>query len=235
MARTGQSVIDRAWIIAQDAGKPSYGAAIGATPGIRWSPVEALMWLNDMQIEIVRMLPRANAKRATPTAAAGTRQTLAGLGLTDGLSFIDVVCNYSADGVTRGRPITEIKRVFLDDAGRYWHNEQAAEAYHWTQDEDDPTAIYISPAITGSGKLEVIYAAMPTDLTALSEPIGLHDQYATALMYGVVSRFFSKDATYGKNTQVAAGFLSLMQQSLGISDANETALDARRTAKAAGK
>lgn len=233
MARSGQYIVDGAWIIAQDNGAPVYGQAIDTSEaGTRWSPVECLRWINDVRTEIVGLLPKAYTRRATPTLAAGTRQTLSGLGLTDGIQPIDIPRNYSLDGVTPGRPITKLPRIQLDDSGTYWHNEQGTEVFHWTYDEDDPEAFYVYPA--SPVKVELLYSAIPADLASLADPILLSDIYANAVMYGLLARMYAKDATYGKNVGMAATYQGLMAQSLGIRGSNVTAADARRTQKAAG-
>lgn len=233
MARTGQYITDGAWIIAQDAGKPGYGFAIGDTPGIRWSPEEALRWINDVQVEIVSLLPRANAVRALVTVEEGTRQTAAGLGLNQLIAFVDVPRNFSAAGEV-GSPITKRDRAYFDDARPNWHSDEAAEALHWMSDPEDPKAIWLWPAVTGAGKIEVVHSAVPADLADLEDPIGLADEYANALMYGLLSRFYMKDATYGKNPQVAASFGQLMREALGLRATNGNNLEQGATKRSAG-
>lgn len=234
MARTGQYILDGAWVIAQDAGKPEHGFMLGDTPGIRWSEEEGLRWINDTQIDIVGLLPRANAKRALCTVAAGTRQTSAALGLADLIAFVDIPRNFSVSDEP-GSPVTKRQRAWFDEVRPQWHGETGEEAEHWIANDEEPKAIHIWPAITGAaGKIEVIYSAVPADLADLTDPIGLDDIYATALMYGVLAKFYMKDATYGKNPQVAMAFSAAMERSLGLRGASITALDAGATRKSAG-
>jgi hypothetical protein len=223
--QTGQQIVDRAWIKAQDTNGGS---------GIRWPSTECLLWLNDGQREIVNQLPKAYPLRATPTTVSGTRQTLAGLSLTDGIAVIDVVRNFGADGTTAGRAITKRDRLWFDEQRPAWHSETAAEAYHWMFDERDPKAFYLYPGKT-SGKVELIYSANPTDLASLSSAITLDDIYANALQWFVLFSFYSKDAVYTKSPQLAAQYWGLFMQALGFRDKAVVMASAQGDARAAGQ
>lgn len=204
--RTGQSILDRAWIKAQDLGVNK-----------RWTAEEGLLWINDWQIEVVNALPRAYILSATARAQPGTRQTLGGLGLTTGLQPLDIPYNVSSSGAI-GSPITKVKRAFLDEALPTWHQTQETEAQHWTTDEEDPKAFYVTPAIAGGGSLRVIYSAVPPDLTSLSDPIALDDVFANSGQFFVLFSFFSKDIASIKSTQMAQMHYQLFQQSIGVRD-----------------
>lgn len=223
MAITGQNIVDRARIKAKDAATTK-----------RWSDAESLYWLNDGQREVVQVLPRANTKRVLATVASGTRQTLTGLGITDGIQFMDVVRNYDTTGVTPGSAIVKCKRSDLDGKYRNWHSRLAAEADHWMSDEDDPTAIYIWPAVSGSGKLEVIYSALPTDLASLASTISLNDVYANALQWFLLFSWHSKDAEHEKSALRASSYYQLFLQSLGVRDKRVSETQAKSNAKQAG-
>lgn len=204
---TGQQIADRAWT------KLNEVTGSGAT---RWTPAEALMWINDGQREIVTLLPRANTVLATPLVVAGTRQTLDGLGLTSGLHVVDVLANYTSAGV-RGRPITKIARSHLDELRPSWASDVWSEAQHWVEDERDPKAFHIWPATYGAGgRVGVLYPALPSNLSALSGAISLGDEYAQALQWWLLASFLAKDQTFAKSPQLAMGYLQLFQSALGM-------------------
>lgn len=204
---TGQQVIDRAWIKGQD---------LNGGTGVRWPAAEALLWLNDGQREIVNLLPSSNTVSAFATVTAGTRQTLAGLGLPSGITFVDIPRNVSIAGVP-GRAMTLRKREWLDEQRPNWHSEVASEAVHWMLDPRDPKTIYLYPAIAlAAGKLEIVYVATPADLPTLASPISLDDINANALQWFVLFSFYSKDATFSGQPGKAPGYYQQFQQSLGI-------------------
>lgn len=223
---TGQQIADRAWTKVNEATGSS---------AIRWTPAEALMWINDGQRECVNQLPQAWSKRATPTLSAGSsRQDFAGLSIADGISVIDVICNYNAAATVRGRACSKRERAWLDDQKPDWHNTPGTEVVHWMYDERDPKAFYIYPQPTSPAKIEIIYSANPTDLGTLASSITIDDIYANALQFFVLFSFYSKDATYTKNPASASAYWQLFMQSLGLRGQNLSGNDKIGNVNAAG-
>lgn len=223
---TGQQIADRAWTKVNEATGSS---------AVRWTPAEALMWINDGQRECVNQSPRAFTKRSSPTILLGSsRQDFTTLGITDGVSIVDVVCNYNAAGTARGRSITKRERAWFDDQLPGWHTQSGAEAVHWCYDERDPKAFYLFPQPAGASKIELVYAAHPTDLGSLASTIALDDIYANALQFFLLFSFYSKDAAYTKNPQSAASYWALFMQCLGLRAANIDVIAKAGTGNATG-
>lgn len=216
----GQSIVDDAWTKLQD------------PTGVRWTSAEALKGLNAGQREIVNQLPTAYVLEAKPTAQAGSRQTLAGLGLS-GVQIMDVLCNYDASGTTQGRAITRRDRVHFDDARPYWRQESAAEAIHYMPDERDPKAFDVWPAVL-SGRLEILYAAMPADLASLASPITLDDIYGNALQWWLLFWFYAKDTKAAGASPKASSYLQLFFTTLGVRGKALLETEASGDAKAGG-
>lgn len=214
---TAQQIVDRAWIILQDTNGGS---------GVRWPATEQLLWFNDGQREVVINLPSAFVKTTIALGVTGTRQTLTGLGLTDAVQLQKVVRNYAANGTTVGRAITVKPMMWLDEQRPTWHADAAADAIHYFFDPNDPKTFYVWPQCEGTKRFEVVYSAVPAELTALASVSALDDIYANALQYYLLFRSFSKNATYTKSPQAAAAYYQLFLQSLGIKDQRVKALDA---------
>ena len=224
---TGQNIADRAWTKVNE--------PTGST-ATRWTPAEALMWINDGQRECVNQLPKSHTKSTIAAIVAGTRQTLTGLSITDGITVVDVPRNFAADGTTPGRALTKRERVQFDEQLPGWHSTTAAaDAVHWIFDERDPKAFYIYPPKTAGTKLEVIYSSAPAELSALGDTISLDDIYGNALQFFMLFSFYSKDATYAKSPQMAASYWGLFMQALGFRDKAILTLAATGDAKAAGQ
>lgn len=221
--RTVQSILDRAWIQAHD-----------LKPNKRWPSNEGLMWVADAQLAVVAELPRAYTQTAIVTAQPGTRQSLDALGLARGVQPVDITNNVSADGLTAGSPITKIARAHLDDYERNWHATSAQEADHWMTDDEDPKVFYLYPAISDAGRIRIVYAAMPPDLISLTQVIALDDIYAEAMQHYVLFKFFSKDLTSIKSTQLAEMHYTLFQRALGIRDTKLSKTEAKSNAKQQG-
>ncbi len=222
---TGQNIIDRAREVLQD----TYG-----TPGTRWPDAWALTAINDTQRDVAVYLPSACVKRATPTAQAGTRQTLAGLGLTDGVKLLDVPRNFASNGTTPGRAITPRPRQWIDAQRPNWHADTAADAEHYFFEPEAPTEFYVWPPASGTKKLEVRYYARPADLASLASAIDVDDLYFNAMVHGVIARAFMRSAPYTANPQLAQLHWQYMLQALGVLDASKVKYDPNRLMVADG-
>lgn len=215
--KTVQNILDRSWIILHD----THG-----TDGVRWPSAEGLLWVSDGQRETVVNLPSAYVKDLKPTLQAGTRQTFAGLSIADGIQPIALNRNFDAAGTVPGNAITPRPKAWLDENRPNWHNDPPGPARIWCFDPNDTKSFYVWPPAPGTLKAELIYSAIPADLTALTDTIVIDDVYANALHYYVLFRSFSKNATYTKNPQLALQYYQLFLQSLGVKDARVKALDA---------
>lgn len=213
MAFIGQDIVDRAWSILQD-------------QGARWNPATCLRWVNDAQREVLIYLPSANPKTAIKTLTTGTRQTLTALGITDGIQFITMRRNFAADGTTPGPAVSVKPMQWIDESSPNWHSDTAAYAKHVFFDVADPKTFYCWPPADGSKKGEILYSALPAELTALSQAIGLDDIYANAMQYYVLSRSMSNVVNGAKMMPLAGAYYTLFMQSLGVKDARLKALDA---------
>lgn len=222
MAHTGQQIVDRALIKAnEDTASPTH-----------WLATESLLWVNDAQRAIVSRLPKANAVSGMPSVAAGSRQTLTALGLTRGIEVLDVVCNVS--GTARGTPVRKTQRAWLDDHVPAWHTASAANATeYWVKDDIDPAAFWIYPH--NGAKLEVIYSEMPTDLGSLASNFGLSDIYAEAAQWYVLFCYYSKDLTKTKSAALAQTYYQLFANALGIRDQSAALGAAVAAAREVGK
>jgi hypothetical protein len=214
---TIQANANRAWVILNDT---------AGSGGVRWPAAQMLTWHNDGQREVVLNLPSAYVVTATPTTVAGTRQTFAGLGITNGLQPISVVRNYDSAGVSPGRAITPRPKAWLDEQRPDWHSDPGGEAIHWFFDKDDPKTFYLWPRSDGARKIELVYSAVPPEATDIAQTIAIDDIYSNALQYYMLFRALAKNANYTKNPGQSQMYYQLFLQSLGIKDARVKALDA---------
>lgn len=222
---TGNYVAQGAWLKVNE---QTDGTAV------RWTATEALRWINDGQREVVNQSPRSYTKATKATAVAGTRQDFASLGLTDAVQLVDIPRNFRSDGTTPGRAMNKRDRVEFDEQIPLWHSTTPAiDAVHWMFDDRDPKAFYIYPPLVPNAKLEVVYAASPAPLNALTDTLTIDDIYANALQFFVLFSFYSKDATYAKSPQLASAAWSLFQASLGIRGQNVQMADQTGNQKAA--
>ena len=166
--------------------------------GTRWSNDECLRWLNAAQRELVRLKPNANPVTSSIQLVAGTKQSLP----TNGLQFMDPVRNMGTDGATPGDAVRMIDRKLMDETLVGWNTYAASSTVkHTMYDPDNPRVFYVFPPqpSSGQGYLQYVYSALPTDLTDLSDPIGVPDEYANDLVNYILHRAFAKDSKAGSD------------------------------------
>jgi hypothetical protein len=188
MAVAAQTIVDAVEVILQD---PS---------NIRWSADELLNYLNEGQRTVVLFKPDANSVYTTHTLVSGDRQTIP----SDGIRLLDVLRNVNADSA-KEKSISQVGRSELDTVHALWHTSVSGSAptdviQHYVYDPMDPQNFYVYPA-AASGTQQVIltYAAVPTEITALTSNITLPDVYQAALTDYVCYRAYGKDSESASN------------------------------------
>ena len=221
---TGMDIADRAW---RKVNEETGGTAV------RWTADEALDYINDAQREIVNINFKANTLRSNPTLAAGSRQDLKLMGLTDAISLVTVYASMNSAGATRIRSLTKRERAWFDDNKPTWHTTVGDPVY-WIYDDDEPTVFWIYPQPSGAMKVELAYAASPAPLATLADTIVLPDTYANAIQYFVLFSFFSKRTNYAGDPNMAQAYYALFQNSAGGSAGSVKMAEGAAASKSTG-
>ena len=195
--------------------------------GVRWPRVELQSWLNESYLSIVLLRPDANAKCATFTCAAGTKQELTASsgGFPSALRLLDITRNVKTGSLRK--VVRVVDRAVLDDQRPSWHTEtQTDNIQHYTYDPRIPKEFYVYPPATSSAQLEVIYTDAP-GAHALTESqldpannnttvILLDDIYLSPITDWILYRAYSKDAEYGANEARAAASYQAFNAAIGV-------------------
>lgn len=169
------------------------GVLLSDTGGTRWPSTTLIPWINEAQLAVANLDPRATRKTATLNLASGYRQQLP----ADCLILLDDTYNGAGDVVT---PVRSRQQLDLEDPG-------------WTAAAGDADAIHIVPPAPGekdfiiypkqpavAGTLEITYGAIPADVAGTGDTLGVEDEYFTAVLNYVVYRAQQQD---DDNTQEA--------------------------------
>jgi hypothetical protein len=199
------------------------------TANTRWPLIELVTWLNDGMREIVLQNPTALSESLVLPLIAGTYQTVPGTYA----QVLRVVRNLktSADSPRiGGRVVRVIDRLTLDAVAPDWHDSdctpQTSIVANVIFDEDDPFAFYVYPGNDGTGIVEVIASAIPTEvpyptvnptlLATYDVAIDIHDMYKNALVDYVMYRAYSKDASFAGSLARAAAHYQQFQGAIGV-------------------
>lgn len=207
MAITAQSVIRRVVETLQD------------NTSVRWPVNELVRYLNDGQREIVLYRPDAMVTNAAVALTAGSKQALP----ANGAKLIEVVRNTSGTK----RSVRLVNREILDAQSPGWHNiTGATEILHFMYDPRDPKVFYVYPPAAASGaSLDVVYAALPTDVTepadgslytAVTGNISVPDIYGNVIQNYILYRAYSKDSEYAGNAARAQAHYGAFADALGV-------------------
>lgn len=204
---TAQTIADRAELLLQD------------ESNVRWSAAELLGWLNDGQREVFIHRRDASSRVTAVALAAGTKQALP----ADGVLLLDIKRNAGASGTVFGAPIRRTSMDLMDAVSPTWHTASAsATIKNFMYDPRTPTVYYVYPPAATPTYIELEYAANPPQLAALSDVIGIADDYSNALLDYVMFRAYAKDHEDENAMAKASAHRALFDSVLG----NKTASDA---------
>lgn len=209
---TAQSLIDKATLLLFDA------------THVRWGATELLGWLNDGQRAIAALRHDAYVVTESMALVAGTKQALP----TAGHVLVEVTRNMGASGTTPGRAIRPARMDEMNRQYPDWHTApQAAVVENLLYDTRVPKVFYVFPPSDGTGKVEIMYSAAPSDITAPSV-ITLDDIFAGALLDFMLYKAYSKDGEVPGAASRAVAHYQAFEAALGGS----AQADASTTAKA---
>lgn len=180
----------------------------------RWPDAELIDWVNDAARQIVLLKPDANPSTLSFSCAAGAKQTLpAGT-----IMLLDVTANDGADKSS----ITFVSRHVLDSERPSWRNTtQASVINYYMYDEWQRDVFYVYPPAVAATPIEIVTSVEPTKVTALTDPLPLHDVYTPAFINYVIWRAFSKDSDFSGNLELAGTYYNYFAQALAAKTAVE--------------
>lgn len=231
MTVVAKDVMSRASIVLQDSG------------AVRWPATELHVWLNDGQREIALHKPSAVAKTAELSLSEGTWQSLD----ASYISLIRVTRNLatiggSPSGRTGGRAITPIVREVLDTQIPNWQDPSvipnSSVVKHVIQDMTDPRSFWVVPGNDGTGIIEAIVAAKPSDVAAGSDVLDIEtysgtldvpDIFQSAIVDYILYRAFSKDMNLAGSMQRAQAHYQQFANAIGMKVQSDTVFNLSTT------
>ena len=208
--------------------------ALNDTDNIRWGRPELLKHLSDAQRAAVLIKPEVNPVTVCIQTVPGSRQVLP----DDGWVLFEVVRNMGSDGATPGRSISPSQRSDLDSFND-WHvpgpypttgtaeaQARSLEIRNFVYEVKNRKAFYIYPAqpthpsgLTDQQQIEIIYSAIPQELAADTDDIGIDDPYQPALLAYILHRAHIKDiAAEGQSEQKSSIYFQQFMALLGAAD-----------------
>lgn len=194
---------------------------VGSDTGadIQWDRTrELLAFLNDAQREIAIAKPDAYVRNEAISLAAGAKQTLPAGGRM--LNGSGIQHNMGADGLTPGRPITLVDRLYLARIRPSWMTDTGNYVEHYLYDQTDPRTYFVYPRPSGAWYVNASFPADPPGITEAnidSSALGLiqiGDEYAPLLHDYIVGYALLKTFK-AESVQRAGFFLNKFYNALG--------------------
>ncbi len=158
---------------------------------------ELLDWFNEGETTYVIKKPDSYTKTADQLMIAGTKQTLA----SDGILFLEPICNLGLDGSTFGAAVFTVDKAQMDRSQPGWHGATAdttIEAVIFNQ--RNPKVFYISPPqpTENQSYLRYEYSALPPEIIVTDNDydviFNLSDECAPNMLNYLLFRLYSKDS-----------------------------------------
>ena len=219
---------------------------------LRWTDAEFLRYVNSGQRQVVIFVPEANIIEAqiTIVADSGSRQTIP----SDGVKFIKVSANFDTVDTVRGPAIRRVELNALDSAFSEWDyrtisatgeqpnvpnfESEFTDVYyeHYAHDSREPKVYYLYPRPRNLFAFDImlVYSQLPADLTALSDPVVLTDEYQNAMVDYVIYRALSKDNRYGVDDEKRRALWNMFKLTLGMKVQQEVRVTAKANAPPEG-
>ena len=185
---------------------------------MRWTSRDHVLALNMAQRELVRLRPDQKAVTSSVDLVEGFRQRIP----DSAYAFIGVPNNASG----RFRRISKIDELQLDSIDQDWRSRtKSAEIVHFLHDLREPREFWVYPPAKAGTKVDLTIATQPADIALPPEGalpatvagvIDVPDVWAETLLNFMLFKAYSKDAEFGGNAGLSAGYLGLFNAAMGV-------------------
>lgn len=213
----------------------------------RWPEKELVQRINYGQMAIAKYLPQAGARVDAVRLQPGTRQDFTKVLATNiipgdgstaadtyGISFMEMIRNMGADGLTPGRSTRPGSRETLDNLETTttgWHTETAATSVlNFMAQARTPNVVYVTPPVHASTPVwvEVSWMAEPQRVPAGGDPgaeiyayaggsttlLGINDQFVDDLHAYVMAAALMKGSKNTSNQPKAEAYVRRFADSI---------------------
>lgn len=189
---------------------------------VTWSDAELLGYLNEALRATAFGKPDMYTIRGFVSLVSGESQQIPAAGI----ALMDIDRNSDANG---GRIVTQVDKSLLAECSRFWPaGTKQARVEHFTADPREPRRFRVYPPNNGAGSVDMLYGAVPTALTSVSDTIPVADTYQAALTAYVLSRAYAKNSKRQDLTKTSS-YQGQWGQLLGLKSKAQVATSPRVT------
>lgn len=172
-------------------------------------------YLNEALAATAALKPDMYTVQEFITLVAGISQVIPAAGV----ALLDVIQNES------GRVVTQVDAGLLDEANRFWPRAtQETVVQHFAADPRDPRRFNVTPPNDGTGRVQVLYGAVPGPVTGSSgEDLLLAPSYLAILTNYVLGKAYGKNSKKQDLTK-ATFYMNQWGTALGLKSKGQVAV-----------
>lgn len=195
MATTAETIVNDVSELLQDINKE------------RWKDAVLMRWLTEAELLIATHKPDAVATLGTVALVVGVDQSIP----TDGMMVLRIRRNAS------GQVVQLVDEDMQNRSFQAWPSaSQTLDVEVYMYDPKvDPLSFMVSPPNNGSGVLSLVYAKIPTTITATTDNISVSDTFVPLLADYMMYRALMME-TEGQNLSRSSMHLQTFLQGLGL-------------------
>lgn len=170
--------------------------------GVTWTESDVYGYINEAVKNIIQRSPEANSKKELIDSAIGIEQVLP----DDAVQIINVISNApDANGVF-GDIINEADVVLKDAYSPAWRSSKATgKVLEWMK-RSEPTKFLVWPPMAAISKLYIEYSFYPANVIALTDIIGVTNEFNEPVRTWCLYRTFSRDSDSTPSVERAQGY-----------------------------
>jgi hypothetical protein len=191
-----------------------------------WTLLELVAYLNEALTATAAVKPDMYPKKEFVALVAGTSQTVP----SDGVALFDVVQNEVS-----GKTVTQVDAELLTEANRFWPAAtRELDVEHFAFDPRSMMRFDVTPPNNGSGRVEILYGAIPTAVTGSSgEELDVNASFEAPLKNYVFGKAYQKNSKK-QDLAKSTGFMNAWGALLGLKSKGQLAV-APKVAVSEGK
>lgn len=179
--------------------------------GQRWTDTELLRWLNDAQLEVVRIAPHANSALLTQPLSVGTSQPIPGTAI----ALIRFVGNGSTTNLGKVPMTVDVNQ--MDRADPNWRTATPTTVVEHVMTDPKHNIFHVYPPNNGAGSMVLECGVYPTVVMTTSGTISVEEEFSTSLVNYMAYRALQKDSDDVTQQKAMNLYLKLFYESLGAS------------------
>ena len=219
MSITYQTIIDKAEKILQDEDD--------ADATRRWTEDELLTWATDAEREIARLKPDSYPEIEVVTLDEGSQQDIP----SDAHQLLDVLCNMSTDGTTRGNIISVVEKKYMNAINPGWMAATASSTVtHVIYDSKRaPRHFWVYPQSTGTNYIEIMSSKIPANSSkVIGDNILMPDEYETPILHFILAYAYMKDTDIPQSADLFKALMDIFLQTLGRKEQTEEMINPKK-------